>query len=260
MSKLESIRQVRAHLQPIVDQHLPTFKTIEESIIEGKAYIEKEVMEFAETEYVAHKVGERMGDKLRPVVKLQLARRAIYANAKIVSHFRVHTLQGLIEQQADAKALLSRIWTELMGDDLVIEKISSNAQRESEVSYVMMEIKQISESIKNKYSIAKNRIDWMFDNLDQLNRIESALRLEHNMKLTLNDVGDSSSDDFGEDGLDLTEDDLNTVSTKNSGKTQSLELAHDPLDDLVEESKTLEEKDLGEDNLEDLGAGLSELG
>lgn len=241
MSDNDYIKQLREHLKPKVDELVPTFEGIDKLIISEKAYIEKEVETFAQTDHVAYKVGERMSEALRPVVKLQIVRRAIYDNAKIVSHFRTFTFQKLYEAQADAKSLHSLLWTELMGDEVMMDTIKSNSGRESEVGYIMLPIRKLSDSIKAKYTVARNRLEWIMENLDQLNKIESALRLEHNMKLTLNDVASSGNDDsLGDtEGVGLTESDLGTVEpgdSRFSKKKQDTNLGQDPLDDMGENS------------------------
>lgn len=234
MIDISPILGIRDSFKPSIRRNEEIFKSMFDRIAKLHKIVGDRVAGFAETDHVAYKVGDKLSSNISPVRKLQQVRQSIYVTAEIVSDFRVTKFPLAYAIQADAKSLYTALNTEWLGDEILLKNLKTHSDKIREVEYMLSPITVLKDKIQTMYTTLRGQVDWMSENLDQLNKIESALRLEHNMKLTLNAIGDNSDDDFdGEDGIDLTEVDLGRKPTSSpQGNTVSMEPEHDPLDDL----------------------------
>lgn len=235
---LDDIKKVRAHFGDLIQSNLELFEEMQRRMNSLATAISNAVQEFSQTNYVAYQVGARMGAAVSPLKKLQYVRAAIYSTARLVSDFRTDKFTKAYELQADCKSLYSTLWSQIIGDEVTMTFLSSNSEKEREVTYLLLPITKIKDSIQTSYTTSRNNTEWMAENLDQLNKIESALRLEHNMKLTLGDVGDTATDELpglegeGVDLMDLDTADISTpVTSTPVGNKAVMKQGYDPLVD-----------------------------
>lgn len=71
------------------------------------------------------------------------------------------------------------------------------AEEEREASYILNSCNHKLDRIKTLTATTKQQMEFISDNLEQLNKTESALRLEYNMTSNVWDVGDTKDDTLG---------------------------------------------------------------
>lgn len=173
-----------------VRNHFTTYiKNLEEPLLQKKEEISalysdfsKRIRDFYGTEHLAHKVGTNVEKATSRVAKLKLIRTAIYENTELLSYYRICIFPMMNTLNSDTKFMLQTAWLYLTGDNKVIQLLSSNAEKEREASYLLMNANATGESIKQLYQNLKSYADFLDSNLDQLNKAESALRLENNFR------------------------------------------------------------------------------
>lgn len=236
---LEDIKAIREIHSELIEAQLPIFQEMESRAQTLADFVSDKVQTFAASADVCYKVGQHIDQPASPIRKLQYVRRAIYKNSAIVTLFRTDTFSKMYIVQADAKSLYTGLWTEIAGDEQTLLYLTTNADKERECEYMLRNIAKHIDKIKTLYTTARTEVDWIADNLDQLNKVESALRLEHNMQLTLNDVGSDGLGDLehSEEGVDLDDLDSIDISPKSriptaQGSNAVMELQEDDLDNL----------------------------
>lgn len=193
----ESIMEVRKHFFDEAAQTEQTLINILTDVEALHTQVIKEAKKFSQTQHLSHRVGQDLTSIPKPIQKLQRIRQSIYANAELVNYFKSEIISQLQELHNDAKALYSQMWTEIVGSDYTIKFLQTNADKEREASYILNSCNHKLDRIKTLTATTKQQIEFISDNLEQLNKTESALRLEYNMTSNVWDVGDTKDDTLG---------------------------------------------------------------
>lgn len=246
---LQAIKMVRDNLQPTIEKHLPTYKEAAQRMGQIHGAVVKYANEISESPAVSHKVGEHIQQLESPVAALHYIRRAIYKNAEVVNYFKTDVMPHYTQITQDIKALQHNIWTGLLGDIVMLANVKTNAAKEREAAYLMLPVTQLRDNIKSRGEVVRSLMEWTTNNLDALNKIESALRLQHNMTMALGDIGDNTGASVGSDGMDL--ENLDAKRPRFGSSKQNLELGVDEFSDLDDDD--LEGNPTGNDEVDNTG-------
>jgi len=227
----EEIMMIRKAFRDDIDETESALNKMLEDMQKLHAIVTKKVNQFNKTDNLAHIVGEKLTSIHRPVKKLQRLRKSIYPNAELVSYYKTEIFPKAHEISADAKSLMSQKWTEICGSETTIKILTTNADKEREASFLLNSCKVKNDKLQSVYSVMKNLFEFVSDNLDALNKTESALRLEYNMSNAVWGVGDDKGENLGtdegtnviagydplvDDNFDDLEDDLDSITERES--------------------------------------------
>lgn len=218
-AEYEDVKYIRDHFSIVAETNLPIFKEMFDRMTTLHDTANKEVMKMVAGNHSASDVGVDLSTMKSPIGMLQRLRRSVYPLAKIVDYFRLDLFPNARTTHDDCKSLYINIWTEMIGSEEVLARLKSNVDKEREVEYILRAIKYRYSQIVTLYAKTRSLVDWLSDNLDALNKLESSLRLEHNMRNTIGAIGDNVGADVGVEG----EGEL--------GAPAALSMGHDPVFD-----------------------------
>ena len=194
-----SITEVRKHFFASTQEVEAALFKMQEAMADMHQRVNKILADFSKSDHVAHKVGRRLETLGSNVSKLQSLRKSIYENADLVAYIRVEIIFKVQELMNDVKSLFDSQWTEICGSEFTAKFLNTNADKEREANYLMSGCTVKFNKIKSMFSTIKAHTDFLTDNLDQLNKTESALRLSYNMSKSLDDIGDNAGEQIGTD-------------------------------------------------------------
>lgn len=182
--KLGQIEEVRNHFKTRIEEVEKALSNNKEKMENAYNGFSTKVKEFFASDNVSHKLGEVLSKTKLKVDQLRLLRIAIYKNSEVLNNVRVFMLPELSQMVSDSKSLYSTTFTYITGDNKVIQLLSSTSEKEREATYMLLTASQSHGGIKALWTNFKTYITFLEENLDALNKMESSLRLENNLKLT----------------------------------------------------------------------------
>lgn len=152
---------------------------------------------------MAYKVSQRVESASDPSEKLQIIRVATYSTQEVSARIMLKIASKPSELMVDAKTLYDTLRLEMMSSEETLRTLKSNVDKVSEVDYALLKLTAIMDKLKYLIGDIKSNISWVDRNGENLNRLESSLRLEHKMEETLGRVGYNAGEGLGSNGLDL---------------------------------------------------------
>lgn len=219
-AEYDDIIAVREIFTPIAKEQEETFKEMLERVLSIQTIVDEKVAQLAEGKHTLHDVGFHLDTLPTPIQQLQAIRKSIYKLAEIVNYFRIELFPKTRSIENDCKALYLNLWTEIIGNPEVICRLRTNVDKERETEYILRVLKSITTKVHTTYIHVRSMYDWVTENLDALNKMESSLRLEHNMRATYGDVGNNSGERVGSDGVDS---DLGGSRTQHDPRSQGFD-------------------------------------
>lgn len=156
-----------------------------------------------ESDSMAYKVSPRVESASDPSEKLQIIRAATYSTQEVSARIMIKIASKPSELMVDAKTLYDTLRLEMMSSEETLRTLKSNVDKVSEVDYALLKLTAIMDKLKYLINDIKSNISWVDRNGENLNRLESSLRLEHRMEETLGRVGYNAGEGLGSKGLDL---------------------------------------------------------
>jgi hypothetical protein len=177
-----TLSQFRKEKKKEVNPHLETLKSIRNEITDFYKQLNTIISEWASTDDVPYKVAEIiLRDQLNQMNALTLTHKAMYKINNINTKTNLNILPEMEVLQSEANILFDSIKTELLNDPVFHRVTSSNAEREREISYILMFHKQEMDRIGLRYNQAKKLVKFMESASGYINRLDSMIRLKQNI-------------------------------------------------------------------------------
>lgn len=154
------------------------FDKIEEEYIN----IRTAVLAYSKTEYLAFKVARKIVEQnLQQKVSLANVHEALYKTQDISTDLTLNGLQNITEILTESKIIVTSLKTDLTNNDEVIKLNMTKTALSQEVEFIMNNINKVFKRIDMRAKQCKTYIKFVDDNLQQLNRLDSMIRLKQNI-------------------------------------------------------------------------------
>lgn len=154
------------------------FDKIEEEYIK----IKSAVMSYSKTEFLAYKVAKDISENnLKQKISLAKIHQALYKVQEISTDLTLDGLQNITEIMTESKIIVTSLKTDLTNNDEVIKLNLAKTTLSQEVEFIMNNINKVFKRIEMRGKQCKTYIGFVDDNLQQLNKLDSMVRLKQNI-------------------------------------------------------------------------------
>ena len=144
--------------------------------------IKSTVTAYSKTKFLAFKIAREISEKnLQQKISLANIHEALYHAQEISTELTLDGLQNITEIITESKIIVSSLKTDLTNNDEVIKLNLAKTTLSQEVEFIMNNINKIFKRIDMRAKQCKTYISFVEDNLQQLNRLDSMVRLKQNI-------------------------------------------------------------------------------
>ena len=162
----------------IEDEINKYFDQIEDEYIK----IKSAVVTYSKTRYLAFKVAKDISkNNLQQKISLANIHEALYHAQEISTELTLGGLQDITEILTESKIIVTSLKTDLTNNDDVIKLNLAKTTLSQEVEFIMNNINKVFKRIDMRAKQCKTYISFVDDNLQQLNRLDSMIRLKQNI-------------------------------------------------------------------------------
>lgn len=147
-------------------------------ITEYAKITEKQVIDFSETAFVAHKIAEKVSSgKLGKKESLELIHKSMWKTQDLLTFLKLQILPRITDINSDVKLMLKASKIEAKNDEKFLAIKISTTQRKEELDYVTMDVDVAAGKVQQLCNKIKDYIEWVDEQMAYLNRLDSMIRL-----------------------------------------------------------------------------------
>jgi len=177
IANLSSFRKdKRKEIEPSIDY----LKNILNDITEMEANVRKQVVNLSTSNDAPAKVARDVVENpsLPRSKQMQRVHVSMYKYNDLANKVNLSIVPVVTEMYGDAQSVVNNTKLELMNDPLFNRLTSSNAEREREVSFILMYLQTVFNKIEMKFKNIKNYIKHIDDQAHYLSKLDSMIRLQ----------------------------------------------------------------------------------
>jgi len=144
--------------------------------------IREKVTDLSLSDNAPYKVAQKIvEEELLQMDSLLLTHKAMYKINDALNTISMKFLPDLTEIYSDSKSIMGSIKLELMNDPMFTKLTTSNAERNRESDFILMDMIKTFGKIEVKYKLSKDMISHLNSMGSYCNRLDSMIRLKQNI-------------------------------------------------------------------------------
>lgn len=179
---LMSIQKFRTDQKAAMKTNVDYISNALESIDKMYKSIREIVSDLSMSENAPYKVAQQIVEQNLPQIdSLVLTHKAMYKINDALNKISMTILPDLTEIHSDAKSVMESVKLELMNDAIFTKLTTSNAERNRESDFILMDMDKPFGKIETKYKLSKDMIVHLNNMSSYCNRLDSMIRLKQNI-------------------------------------------------------------------------------
>jgi len=192
-----SIFNVRKDIEDILKIPLITLKENADDISEIRLEIAEIIKQFIYSDLPMHKVANEIithetAEDAHKMINSEFKKKALakihrtrYELEDIITKIKIDYYPSALTIQGNSESLLKTSKIEAITDSALNKLVSTNAQKEREVEYIMKDHNYYFDKINIEFKMVKNYLVWVEDQIDYANKMDSFIRLNKQLDESL---------------------------------------------------------------------------
>lgn len=175
-------------------------KQTKEQLKEKELTLMSNVSDLMSSGNSGHDVAEKTAN-MTMINALSAIHHAMAVYQRLIAKINIDILPAVSSSYNDAKSTLAMEKTIAMNDEMMNRYLTSNAQRENEVSFIFIKSTKLMSDIDTANKSINSLIKFVEEQTSYLNRLDSAIRLKFNIKSRGDFIDESTAGVTGNVGV-----------------------------------------------------------